>query len=174
MPLPRYTVPTACVLLICSSLLAGCDDERHNAEAAAAPIRQMIEEISSHKYVIKSGRCVCIGYGWKIDANGVPIGGTKDYPAGILDNEFAHIPWMHRRSECISHQGQKGNWSSCSLGTTEVVCGVLERPNLPKEVTHVSCHFHNGPLSGYWNEYNVTQVASGRFVAKFDRDGGVE
>jgi hypothetical protein len=138
--------------------LAGCGrSEEEEAAIAAAPVRTVVASLAQHR-VLKPGRCLCVGH-FRADA-------VEDFPAGLLAEEFAKHPWLHKWSECEPYYGSIRGPMGCNEGMTDFICSVAERQDLPKGTSRVLCHV-NGESEALQkeylqDEYDVT-YADGRY-----------
>lgn len=53
-------------------------------------------------------------------------------------------------------------------------CAVVGELKNGPNITHVSCHMHNGPLNGLIEGFDVSRGGSGKFVAKSTGNEGIE
>jgi len=127
---------------------------------SAAPVRHVVASLS-HNGAWKPGKCLCVGH-FREDA-------VEDFPAGILDAEFAGHPWLHKWSECEPYYGRANNLKGCGGGMVDFVCSVSERTDLPSGTARVLCHVNGQSEAlqreGYLqDEYDVTLADDGQYV----------
>jgi len=143
----------------CCALLAACgQQDRVDAEMSAVPVRQMIDEMASHpNFKMAPGKCMCAGF--------EQDGDVKNFPDGVLDEEYSRHPWLSRWSDCSEFNGLPLS-PKCSRGATKYVCGVVDQPSVAKGVTRVECRAYNEPLNGYADGWDVSRTDSGKLIAK--------
>jgi hypothetical protein len=137
-------------------LLAGCGRSKEEEIAiSAAPVRYAVAALAQHRV---PGRCLCVGH-FRADA-------VEDFPAGVLEAEYARYPWLHKWSECEPYYGRVQGPMGCSEGMTDFICSVAERKDLPKGTSRVLCHVNGESEALKWqylqDEYEVTK-ADGRY-----------
>lgn len=149
-------------LVAAALVLAGCgQSDRREAETAAAPVRQVVERLSNRPEWV-TGKCLCVGM-FREDA-------VEDFPAGLLQPEFARHAWLHNWSECEPHYSRPDRLNGCGGGMVDFVCSISERRDLPQGTTRVLCHVNGQSEAlqkeGYLqDEYDVT-LKDGRYVAR--------
>ena len=140
-------------LLLAGSLAACGRSARHEAEVSAAPVRVVAAAIAKSGQW-KPGKCLCVGH-FGNEA-------VEDFPAGLLDAEFARHSFLRPWSACAPYYGMVKKPKGCGAGLTEFICSVSERTDLPKGTARVLCHV-NGESeamqkAGYLqDEYDVTE-----------------
>jgi len=72
----------------------------------------------------KPGKCLCVGH-FREEA-------VEDFPAGLLDTEFARFGFLRQWSTCAPYYGMVKKPKGCGAGLTEFICSVSERTDLPK------------------------------------------
>jgi len=144
-------------VLLLGSLAACGRSERREAEVSAAPVRVVAAAIAtSGKW--RPGRCLCVGH-FRDEA-------VEDFPAGLLDAEFARHNFLRPWSACEPYYGMVKKPKGCAAGLTDFICSVSGRTDLPKGTTRVLCHV-NGESeamqkAGYLqDEYDVTPEGDG-------------
>jgi hypothetical protein len=151
-----------CLLLAAALLVASCGRSKDEEIAAsAAPVRQVVALLSLRGGML-ADRCLCVGH-FREDA-------MEDFPAGVLDAEYARHPWLRKLSTCEAYYGRAKRLKGCSQGLTEFICSVSDRSDLPRGTTRVICHVNGESEAmrkeGYLqDEYYVTQSADGSYVA---------
>jgi hypothetical protein len=147
-------------LLASAMLLVGCDgQERRDAEIAAAPIRLIVDGMASNPTrKVESGQCICAGFRYGHD--------VKNFPAGILDDEYSGHPWFHRWSSCPAPEGTIALSPFCPRGAAYYVCSVTDRSHGPNGAAVVQCRVYIGTLNGYVEGWDVTRKSSGGFDVK--------
>ena len=130
-------------------VLAACGrGGEREAEAAAAPVRQLVDRLSTHPNWLKQpAKCLCVGFFRGED--------VIDFPAGILDDEFARHRWLRKWSECAPMYGRKHGLAVCRGGMSDYICSVADRPGLPQGTMRVMCHV-NGENELLLDEYDVS------------------
>jgi hypothetical protein len=124
--------------------LAACGrSEEQEIAVSAAPVRHVVASLAQHG-AWKSGNCLCVGH-FREDV-------VEDFPAGVLDGEFARHPWLRKWSECAPYYGRAKNLKGCAVGMTDFICSVAERSDLPKGTARVLCHV-NGEDEALQQEY---------------------
>ena len=145
--MPPAMLERTLLVLAAYALLAGCGPgERREAELAAAPVRRVVTALSVHPQW-QAGQCLCVGL-----FRGETV---EDFPAGILDVEYARHRWVRPWSECAPLYGRKKGLAGCEGGMTDYICGVAERHDLPQGTARVRCHV-NGKNELLLDEYDVT------------------
>jgi len=134
--------------------LASCGrSARQEVELSAAPVRHVVAAIAKSGSW-KPGKCLCVGHFREEE--------VEDFPAGLLDAEFARHSFLRKWSECAPFYGMVKKPKGCAAGLTDFICSVSERSDLPKGTARVLCHV-NGESeamqkAGYLqDEYDVTE-----------------
>jgi hypothetical protein len=145
-------------MALCALLLAACGrSEQEEIAISAAPVRTAVASLAQH-HVLKPGRCLCVGH-FREDA-------VEDFPAGLLEAEYARYPWLHKWSECEPYYGRVQGPMGCSEGMTDFICSVAVRKDLPKGTARVLCHVNGESVAlqqeYLQDEYEVTK-ADGRY-----------
>jgi hypothetical protein len=122
------------VFLSCSVLLAACGREsRREAETAAAPVRQVVAQLSSHaKWRNGQGRCLCVGL-FREEA-------VEDFPNGLLNDELSRHSWVRKWSDCAPYYARSKGPKGCEGGMTDYICSVANRTDMPSGTSRVLCH----------------------------------
>ena len=141
--------------------LAGCGRSADEEIAlSAAPVHTVVAALSKPG-AWKPGKCLCVGH-FREDA-------VEDFPAGVLDAEYAAHPWLHKWSECAPYYGRVQGPMGCAEGMTDFICSVSERSDLPKGTARVLCHVNGESEALKWqylqDEYDVT-FANGRYSVR--------
>jgi hypothetical protein len=115
-------------------LLAACGrNSQREAEIAAAPVRQLVAQLSNHpKWRDGQGRCLCVGL-YREET-------VEDFPAGLLNAEFSRHHWVRNWSECAPYYARAKGMKDCHGGMTDYICSVADRPGLPSGTSRVLCH----------------------------------
>ena len=147
-------------LIGCCALLGACGrQDRGDAEVSAAPVRLIISEMLARKgFKMPDGKCMCPGF--------QQDGEVKDFPPGVIDDLYAHSAWLHRWSDCAEFNGQLLTSSTCTLGATKFVCGIVDQPGTATDAKRVECRVYNAPLDGFVTGWEVSHTDSGKLVAK--------
>jgi hypothetical protein len=140
--------------LVLALALAGCGRGAHQEiELAAAPVRTVAASLAKNP-LWTPGKCLCVGH-YREDA-------VEDFPAGLIDAEFAKHRFLRKWSACEPYYARKAKAKGCESGMTDFICSVSERSDLPKSTARVLCHI-NGQSealqkAGYLqDEYDVTE-----------------
>lgn len=151
MPQIRRVVRLSLVLALA---VAGCGRSAHQEiELAAAPVRTVAISLAKNPEW-KPGKCLCVGH-YREDT-------VEDFPAGLLDAEFAKHRFLRKWSQCEPYYARKAKAKGCEGGMTDFICSVSERSDLPKGTARVLCHI-NGQSealqkAGYLqDEYDVAE-----------------
>ena len=142
------------LLPILALTLVGCGRGAHKEiELAAAPVRHVAAALSQNAQW-QPGKCLCVGH-YRDEA-------IEDFPAGLLDGEFAKHQFLRPWSACEPYYGRAKKAKGCEAGMTDFICSVSERSDLPAGTARVLCHV-NGESealqkAGYLqDEYDVTE-----------------
>jgi hypothetical protein len=153
--MPPAKLERTLLLLAALAMLAGCGPgERREAELAAAPVRQVLDNLASHPKW-QAGRCLCVGL-----FRGEEV---EDFPAGLLDEEYAKHRWVRRWSSCAPLYGMAKGLPGCAGGMTDYICGIAEASDPFGGKSRVKCHV-NGKNELLTDEYDVTET-DGRLAA---------
>lgn len=148
-PLMRFSLA-----LVLAAVLFGCGrSEREETEIAAAPVRALVATLAKDGRW-PADRCLCVGQ-YRADE-------VQDFPAGVLDGEFARHRWLRRWSDCEAHYGALRRPPGCQGGMTDFVCSLTERSDLPHGTARVVCHVNGQSealqAAGYLaDEYDVRE-----------------
>jgi hypothetical protein len=150
----RLRCAFACLLVV---VLAACGRSAHREiELAAAPVRTVAANLAKNP-LWKPGKCLCVGH-YREDA-------VEDFPAGLLDAEFAKHPFLRRWTTCEPYYSRRAKAKGCEAGMVDFICSVSERTDLPKRTARVLCHVSGQSealqKAGYLqDEYDVTDQGS--------------
>jgi hypothetical protein len=149
MPQLAHALRTGSALLLGALVLAACGrGDQREAEAAAAPVRHVVDRLSTHPNWLKQpAKCLCVGLFRGED--------VVDFPAGSLDDEFARHRWLRNWSECAPMYGRKHGLADCRGGMTDYICSVADQAGLPPGTVRVMCHV-NGENELLLDEYDVS------------------
>ncbi|HEX3808478.1 MAG TPA: hypothetical protein VHW02_02165 [Rhizomicrobium sp.] len=130
--------------------LTSCGQGTHDAEFAAAPIRDL--KMDEHK--LNSDTLICVGMRTK--------SGVEDFPSALLDDVFKKYRTMRPWSSCKREIAQSKHWRY----ETTFVCGIASQS--PNKVARVSvdCSIHPGSSNGSTLWFDVTRNSLGKFVVK--------
>jgi hypothetical protein len=126
------------------------DEER----IVAAPIRLL----STHRLAFPASHAICVGMQEQ--------DGIKDFPAGVLDDVFAHNPAMHPLSFCKSAPKMLEPVGNRPPMAGAIVCGISAEPHPNGSATQVDCDVQF--LTGSIERFEVSRHGNGEFVAKFE------
>jgi hypothetical protein len=88
---------------------------------------------------------------------------VEDFPAGVLDGEFARYGWLRKWSDCAPYYGRAKDLKGCERGMTDFICSVSDKKAASEKAMRVLCHV-NGESEGLreagylQDEYDVTNA----------------
>lgn len=138
-------------------LAAGCGrSPQEEIALSAAPVRHVAAKLSqSGKWI--PGRCLCVGH-FREDA-------VEDFPAGVLDADYAAHPFLRKWSDCAPYYGRAKSLKGCEEGMTDFICSVSEQAGA-SGAARVLCHINGESEAmqkeGYLqDDYDVTKKDGG-------------
>jgi hypothetical protein len=147
-------------LALAAVLFACGRSEQQEVEIAAAPVRALVAKLDgSGKW--PDGRCLCVGH-FRDEA-------VRDFPAGVLDGEFARHRWLRRWSDCEAHYGRMRRPPGCQGGLVDYVCSLTRKDDSPRGTERVVCHVNGQSealqAAGYLaDEYDVREEGGRQVV----------
>jgi hypothetical protein len=101
---------------------------------------------------------------------------VEDFPAGLLDAEFAKYPFLRQWTACEPYYARAAKAKGCEAGMTDFICSVSERTDLPKGTARVLCHVSGQSealqKAGYLqDEYDVTEKGGALVVTAVSLKG---
>lgn len=159
----RTGMALGAVLFVCAC--GRSEDEEIGA--SAAPVRH-VASVLAQRRAWTPGKCLCVGH-FREDA-------VEDFPAGVLDAEFARYPWLKKWSACAPYYGRAKDLKGCEGGMTDFICSISEKAESSSGALRVLCHVNGESESlrreGYLqDEYDVTRGDDGYRVTPVSLKG---